>query len=217
MSIKVAISLSGLPRLYNITVASWNRIIGKYSADVYIHTWKDTNTNTNLLKDQLNWIFKPSAVIIDDYPTIDTTLYPDRHLPYTDVYRSLSMWTGIHRSYNMVINSNIDYDIIIRGRFDWHVHNLDIKRNNGITIPWDPDKLVLKFKFRDKNLNGFNDLFAYGNKTYMDAYVNTINEIYSLYTNDRLDYCPENFLAASLTMNNIPVIFQKLQHNLIRG
>lgn len=217
MSIKVAISLSGLPRLNHITTASWSRIIGKYSADVYIHTWNDNKTNIEHLRDQLNWVFKPKNVIIDNFPNIDVSLYPDRHLPYTDVFRSLCMWTGIQRSYYMALESNINYDIFIRGRFDWHVHNLDIVLNEGITIPYDLDKLILKFKFKNKNLNGINDHFAYGKKKYMDIYVNTINEIYSLYKNDNIDYCPENFLAASLMKNNVPIIYQKLQHNLIRG
>ena len=208
---KIALELSGLSRLNLISVASWSRIIGKYSPDVYIHTWAPASTEI------LNWTFKPRYLHIEEPIDIDVSLYPDRHWPNIDVYKSLSMWHSINSVHSAVLNSGINYDLIIRGRMDWHVHELNIIDFDGIVIPLDYDKVSLQFRYKDGAYHGLNDHFAYGPTMYMNAYVNTINEIYSLYTDDSIDYCPENFLAASLIKQNVPVSLQRMEHKLIRG
>ena len=107
---KIALALSGLPRIFPISAASWGRICGKYSPDVYIHTWEDPYSPTELLRTQLGWVFKSHEICIEPIPNIDITPYPDRHWPYINVDRSLSMWTGISRAHAMVKNSGVEYD-----------------------------------------------------------------------------------------------------------
>jgi len=213
--LKVAIALSGLSRTSNITAASWGRIIGKYNADVYIHSWSDGSVPTDFLIDQFNWIYKPKVVKVDLPITIDTSLYKERILPYVDVYRSFSMWEGISWAHKLVKDSNKEYDIIIRGRTDLHIHDLNIIQFNGITIPYDLDKHVLKFNYQEKDLHGYNDHCAYGNMKDMDVYANLINEIQELF-NEGVDFCPEMFLTASMVKNRIPVFLQHMEHCLIR-
>jgi hypothetical protein len=214
---KIALALSGLARIFAISAASWGRIIGKYSPDVYIHSWQEPDMPDQALIDQLGWVFKPKQIKIDPVPEIDVSVYPDRHWPYINVDRSLSMWTGISRAHEMIKHSGIDYDLIIRGRMDFHVHALDIVDFPGVVLPYDLDKIPLKFAYRGEEMHGFNDHFAYGPPEFMDKYVSTLEEIPILYRDEGVDYCPENFLAANLYKKNVPVMLQHLEHCLIRS
>jgi hypothetical protein len=213
---KIALALSGLPRLYPIAAASWGRIIGANDIDVYIHSWDTAGDRAEVLH-QLEWSFNPVAVQIDPLPEIDVNEYPDRHWPCIDVYRSLSMWNGISRAHHMVMSSDKNYDIIIRGRMDWYVSRLTIIEFDGIVIPYDADKIPLRFVYDGQVIHGFNDHFAYGPPAHMHKYVNTLNEIPILYKTEGVDYCPENFLAASLLKQKVPVTLQRIEHKLIRG
>ena len=214
---KIALALSGLPRIYPIATASWGRIIGQYSVDVYVHSWYTGDMNEDYIRDQLGWVFKPSALSVELAPEIDVSPYPDRHWPYINVDRSLSMWHSIKKANDIIKQSNIDYDLIVRGRMDWHVHRLDIIYFNGITLPWDNDKVPLRFLYRGVEMHGFNDHFAYGPPEYMDKYVSTLDQIPILYRDEAVDYCPENFLAANLVKQNVPVMLQHIEHCLIRS
>ncbi len=212
---KIALALSGLPRLYKISIASWSRFVGRYQPDIYIHSWAESNTDRNSLIEELGWIFNPVQTVIEDVPEIDITPFPDRHWPYIDVYRSLSMWKGIWNAHQMVVSSGNDYDIIVRGRFDFFARQLDLMQVEGVAIPYCPHKLELRFNYLGIDLHGLNDHMAYGPRNSMDVYANTYNEILPLY-NDGVDYCPENFLTANLIKSRIPVVMQAMEHKLIR-
>ena len=214
---KIAIALSGLARLYPISAASWARIIGRYEPDIYIHSWCNNDEEEHYLRSQLGWIFKPTQTQLDRPPAIDVDQFPDRHWPYINVDRSLIMWQSIVAAHNMVNSSGIKYDIVIRGRMDLHIHRLDIMHFDGVVIPYDRDKEPLKFEYKGMNLHGFNDHFAYGPPLYMDQYAKTLEEIPVLYANEGVDYCPENFLAANLVKQGVPVMLQHLEHCLIRS
>lgn len=214
---KIALALSGLARIFPISAASWGRICGKYTPDVYVHTWQESHQQNEIIRNQLGWVFKANDICIEPIPEIDVTLYPDRHWPYINVDRSLSMWTGISRAHAMVKTSGIEYDLIIRGRMDFHVHELDIVDFPGVVLPHDTDKIPLRFSYRGMDMHGFNDHFAYGPPEFMDKYVSTLEEIPVLYRDEGIDYCPENFLAANLYKKNVPVMLQHFEHCLIRS
>jgi hypothetical protein len=213
---KVALELSGLSRIHPISAASWGRIIGRYQPDVYIHSWIDSTDTVTQTRDLVSWVFKPVALRFDTPLDIDVSIFPDRHWPCIDVYRSLSMWKSINLAHNMVLSSGKSYDMIIRGRMDWHVHQLDIISFDGVIIPFDADKLQLKFVYNNLDLHGFNDHFAYGPIDQMNKYINVSNIIEELYTQDKVDYCPENFLTAGLVKQNVPIMLQHMEHTLIR-
>jgi len=213
---KIALALSGLTRLYPISAASWARIIGCYEPDIYVHSWC-TPEEEPYIRNQLGWVFKPNQIQLDPHPQIDTSPYPDRHWPYINVDRSLSMWQSIVLAHKMVKSTGIEYDIIIRGRMDLHIHRLDIMRFDGVVIPYDKDKEPLVFNYKGTIMHGLNDHLAYGPPKYMDMYANTLDEIPALYSTEGVDYCPENFLAASLVKQNVPVMLQHLEHCLIRS
>jgi len=216
-AMRIALALSGLARLHPISAASWGRIIGRYSPDVYVHSWEDAPGTAQGVTELINWVFKPTAVSVDPQMEIDITPYPDRHWPCIDVYRSLSMWHGIRLAHELVRQSGKEYNLIIRGRMDWHVHRLDIAEFNGLVLPFDHDKIPLRFSYRGADMHGYNDHFAYGPPSFMDLYVKTLDEIQILYATEGVDYCPENFLAASLCKQGVPVMLQHMEHKLIRG
>lgn len=214
---RIALALSGMPRIFPISAASWGRIIGKYSPDVYIHTWCQTSENEGYIKDACGWVFKPIEIQVETPLEIDTSIYPDRHWPNIHVYNSLSMWYSIKKAHEMIIDSKKEYDLIIRGRMDWHIHSLEIAVYNGVILPYDYDKLNLKFSYRNREIHGLNDHFAYAPPEWMKIYVNTYDEIQTLYQNEGVDYCPENFLAANLVKHNVPMMLQHVEHLLIRS
>lgn len=216
MPAKIALALSGMPRIFPISAASWGRIIGRYQPDIYIHTWSESGME-DYIKDSVGWVFKPTAIEVENPIDLDITDFPDRHWPQIDVYKSLSMWYSIKQAHKMVKQSGINYDLIIRGRMDWHIHCLEIATYDGIIVPYDYDKLKLTFTYRNKEIHGFNDHFAYGPSRYMDSYVSTFDEILPLYRDEGVDYCPENFLAANLVKKNVPVMLQQMEHLLIRS
>jgi hypothetical protein len=215
---KIALAISGMPRLYQQGIASWQAILKEYPMDVYIHSWSQgAEKDQQVVQTIVDNFFFLKKIVIDSPMDIDVSLYPDRHWPYTDVYRSLSMWNGISRCFQMIKESSIQYDIIVRGRFDWHVDKLELEYRNALTIPHDPDKFSLKFNYFGYNIHGINDLFVYGPPQLMQKYVNTLELIPHLYKNEKVDYCPENFLAASLIKQNTPVYFQHMSQRLVRG
>jgi hypothetical protein len=127
------------------------------------------------------------------------------------------MWHSIKRSHDLIKESNESYDLVIRGRLDWYAKDLVLAAFNGVVIPYDTDKIPLIFQYSGINMHGVNDHFAYGPPDAMDRYVRTIDEIPILYRDEGVDYCPENFLAASLVKQGVPVMLQHMEHKLIRG
>lgn len=214
---KLALALSGLPRLYNISAASWGKILGKYDVDVYVHSWSQGEELDKNTIHQLTWAFQPIAIKIDTPLAIDVSKYPNRHWPCIDVYRSLSMWHSIKRAHEMILSHQRNYDIILRGRLDWFVKDLEIVQYDGVVIPYDADKHILQFQYRNQMVHGYNDHFAYGSIDAMNKYINTLDLIEVLYRDEGVDYCPENFLTASLIKQSVPVLLQKMEHKLIRG
>lgn len=214
---KIALALSGMPRLYAESIESWNRILEKYNMDVYIHTWSQGEKFDLEIVNFIAQKFHPVSICFDLPADIDITPYPDRHWPYIDVYKSLSMWTSVNRVHSMITSSNKEYDIIVRARFDWYVDDLVLGLREAITIPHDPGKFNLQFTYKNTLVHGVNDLFSYGPVKYMEQYVKTLELIPELYKLENVDYCPENFLTASLIKQNTPVYFQPMNQRIIRG
>jgi hypothetical protein len=215
---KVAISFSGLPRLSaQIAIDNWLKIIDQYHADVFIHTWVDQN---NGLDDKLIPIFKPKILKYEPSRLLDVREFTQRIWPTADAYRMLSGFTSIYESMNLVEkysqHQNFIYNIVIRARFDVNVENLILEPIvDGIVIPDDPDKHVLKFTYNEKNVWGINDLFAYGPMSLMRAYATTNLHMHQLYR-EGVDVCPEIFLTANLMKQQIPIIFKPISQYIVR-
>jgi len=208
--LKVAVCFAGLPRLYENTVPNWKKFIKKYNADVFVHTWTETEKNIK----PIQTAFGPIQLMFEKQLDFDTKLYVDRIWPHRSKPSNvLSMWYSINRSIdlcnNYSIEKNINYDIVCRARFDWEFDDIELIPQDGITVPDDPGLSGHNFTYYSKPYVGHNDQFGYGDINSMTEYANTFNNIPNLYKNAGVDFCSELFLTAHLIELNIPVNYQK--------
>lgn len=133
---KVALLLSGLPRMVNEGYEkTWKYILENYDTDVYLHAWKDEEW------ERVNEIY-PTAKSIQIQDPFKFTKYKEgiklphsdksRPLPQYDVmscFRQLPMFYSWQMVYKPMYDSMIDYDVIIRSRYDLGIRN-QIDLNN---------------------------------------------------------------------------------------
>ena len=219
---RVAVCFSGLPRLHaHNAILAWHRIISKYSADVFIHTWINTDQH-NSIDNRLAGEFKPKILKYEPLRKLNVDMFTDRIWPTADAYRMLSGFIGIRESIGLAIqyaeHQHFEYDFIIRGRFDVAVDTFELEpvECNGVVVPDDPDKHGLQFTYRGEQLWGINDLIAYGSSQAMHLYSITDQHMHSLYRDEGVDVCPEIFLTASLKKQQVPIMFQKINHHIVR-
>jgi hypothetical protein len=212
---KVALALSGLPRLYLQSTLSWQKFIQKYNCDVFIHTWGDTTTKHQILN-----YYSPKLLEIEHPKTFDISLYKDRIWPHrSSPANVISSWYSINsaltlceRYYNHIEE---DYDIICRGRFDWWCKDIVLNISSNLTVPDDPGLNGHHFNFNGPRI-AHNDQFAFSNKVIMKEYANTYNAIPDLYQKG-VDFCSELFLTANMIDKSIDVDFQKMHYGILRG
>ena len=218
---KVAICFSGLPRLtHSMPIIKWQNYIKKYNADVFVHTWITDEDIRIDVKDQIISLFDPKVIKLEPLREFSLETYNQRLLPSVIPYHVFSSFTSIYESMKLVndysLLNEFEYDFVVRARFDVMVNDLNLESVNGVAVPDDKNKHKLKFKYKDLDLFGINDLVAYGNQQYMTLYSNTIDYIHFLYHEEKVDMCPELFLTANLIRQNVPIIFRPLQTEIIR-
>lgn len=133
---KVALLLSGLPRMVNEGYEqTWKHIIENYDTDVYLHAWKDEEW------EKINELY-PIAKSIQLQEPFKFTKYKEgiklphsdksRPLPQYDVmscFRQLPMFYSWQMGYKPLYDSKINYDVVIRSRYDLGVRH-QIKLND---------------------------------------------------------------------------------------
>ncbi len=214
VKIKVALILSGLPRLYPQSTFSWQKFIQKYNCDVFIHTWGNDKIKNNILN-----YYTPKLLEVEKPKTFDISLYKDRIWPHrSSPANVISSWYSINsaltlceRYYNYI---EIEYDIICRSRFDWWCKDIVLYKSSNLIVPDDPGLSGHHFNFMGPRL-AHNDQMAYASPSIMKVYADTYNAIPNLYTNG-VDFCSELFLTANMIENNIQVQFQKLEYHIVR-
>lgn len=130
---KIAVCISGQPRNYKQGFAELEKwFLSKYDCDIYIHTWKDTDSKLEaghkfashreyeFAEDDYSNIldlYKPKNYYFQLPIPFDTTEIKGTPLNYK-LNSLLSASYSIHACYNLVRESGIDYDLVIRTRFD---------------------------------------------------------------------------------------------------
>ena len=211
---KVALCLSGLPRLFKKSTESWQTFIKKYNADVFIHSWGDDTTKKAIIN-----AYSPKLLVVEPAKSFDVSLYTDRIWPHrSSPMNVISSWYSINQVLNLseryYTHTGEDYDVILRSRFDWWCDDIELEINEGLTVPDDPGLSGHHFNFMGPRL-AHNDQAGYGNKTVMKKYASTYHEIPRLYLNG-IDFCSELFLTANMIDKNIRVNFQTLKYGIIR-
>jgi hypothetical protein len=198
---KVALLLSGELRdgcLYYDLLHK--NLLSKYDIDIFIsYSYENTEKNT-AIDIELEKLYKPKML---RYLTYSNDLY--ERIDDCSKYECLSdvridnfvkMLSGI-KEVNMLKQvweelNNFKYDVVIRNRFDLQIlDRIDLKMpNNSIYIPigWD-------------NMDGYNDLFAYGDSESMDYYCSLYDNLLN-YLNIGVAIHPEYILKFHLNKGN---------------
>ncbi len=189
---KIAISLSGLPRYHTASLRSIETHLSQYAPDIYIHTY-EVNNLSRIIKDSWNKAssakyykenhdienivkqFNPKKNIIDDYaairPKFFETFAKIIYTPKMQMYSMessvglISMFYSIKKSMELMTEN---YDKIIRMRFDSIIEKpIDIESmtKDAIYIP------------KGNNFGGLNDQFAIGPPELMKKYSQTYDAI----------------------------------------
>jgi hypothetical protein len=220
---RVAIAFGGLPRVRLGAVAfRWRDIIEKYDADVFVHTWVQPDDPIGLVGvEQIKYLYDPLVLKGEPARSFPMHEYQDRVWNTVKPFNVLSMFAsikeGIHLASDYAAARGFQYDYIIRSRFDVLATLLELEPAAGVVVPDDPDKSVLKFKYRGEELCGVNDLLAYGNHDAMMAYASTIDEIPSLYHDEEVGMCAEVLLTASLFKKAMPIVPRPIKTFIVRN
>lgn len=192
---KIAISLSGLPRQYKKGYEELKKwFLDRYDCDVYIHTWKDTSTvfqtghnfspdksYSFTEKDYQNILdlYKPKTYKFQKPITFDSTGITSGLGIKLNV--SLANFYSIKCSYDLVKNSKITYDLIIRYRFDLQFTDYISPECIFLKDITQVDPSVLNYFAYSKEQSGrlleIDDLFAVSSPEIMETYCNVFSWI----------------------------------------
>jgi hypothetical protein len=231
---KIAISISGLPRCYKEGYKELKKwFLDKYDCDIYIHTWYDTNT---IFQTGHKFApYKSYSFTEDDYQSVLELYQPKNYtfqkpIPFDNngivsklgvkLNVSLSTFYSLQHSYNLIKESGIEYDYIIRTRFD-------LKFTDYIS----PDCVFLKdisllnpnqlnyFQYSDDptiRITEIDDLFAVGGFEVMDVYCNTFSYVLNyLYMNQEYKEWLNNLvLDPEHLVNESLLKFHLLKNNI---
>jgi len=195
---KVALCLSGQPRMFKTSYASLKtHILDNYNCDIFIDTWKFKNTDENFYlshryKDEgsleeLYDTYQPRVLNVEKFDEIFEFKCLDfesriasRQGAKEDNYlrRYYSMLYKIYNC-NKIKNEyekkmNIHYDIVVRSRLDV-LYTQKIEFNKDINLTADRQG-----SGRDGCAG---DILAYGVKDTMDIYCDLFNQIYHYFSN----------------------------------
>ena len=210
---RVALCFAGLPRMTDVSTASWRALINQHDTDIFVHAWADSDPQQ--LQQWIAATYAPKSLTVETPRTFNTAIYsPERIWSYrSDPKNVLSMWYSIEQSLQMAdkyaANNNITYDYVCRARFDWHCDSFDLQPFDGLTVPDDPGLGNHHFQHRGQWHVAHNDQFGYGNMSVMRDYSETFHRIPWLYSVDKIDFCSELFLTTNMITKRIPVKLQK--------
>jgi hypothetical protein len=200
---KIAISLSGLPRQYKAGYEELKKwFLDRYDCDVYIHTWYDTqsvfhtghkfapNVSYKFTEENYNELlelYKPKNYTFQKPIPFDANGLTSKLGVKLNV--SLSTFYSLQHSFNLIKESGIHYDYIIRTRFDLRFTDYissECTFLKDISL-LNPNQLN-HFQYSDDpsvRVAEIDDLFAIGSLEVMDVYCNTFSYILNyLYMNE---------------------------------
>jgi len=231
---KVAISISGLPRCYKEGYEELKKwFLDKYDCDIYIHTWYDTKT---IFKTGHN--FAPNIgynFTEEDYQNILDLYQPKNHtlqkpIPFdvngiisrlgVKLNVSLSSFYSLQHSFNLIKESGIEYDYIIRTRFDLKFTDYispECVFLKDISL-LDPNQLSYFQYSDDPNIRiaEIDDLFAVGGFEVMNVYCNTFSYVLNyLYMNQEYKEWLNNLVPDPEPLVNESILkFHLLNNNI---
>jgi len=156
--VKVAVEISGQPRVSTLTTAFARSFVNCDSVDWYVHFWSENTPNKKiqsqwLLPQDQAWVrgkfeqnLPPGHRLIayahSAAPTVDATNISAYHCNASDV---LVMWQGWLRANDLRLASSETYDFVVKGRVDAPIKgriDFQTMAKDAISITtgvWDPD------------------------------------------------------------------------------
>jgi len=194
---KVALLLSGKIRdgIKNYRFLEKN-LLSKYDVDIFINYSYDDTDKENYTPKQIEKKFKPKLIRYHPYD-YDFVEYYEKFtkFPFSNDVRPINFFKMLYgyKQANNLKNiweeiNGFKYDIVIKSRFDLKlIDTVDLKLvHDSIFIPigWD-------------HLDGYNDLFAYGDSDSMDYYFNLHDNVLG-YLKSGIELHPESLLKYHL-------------------
>jgi hypothetical protein len=213
---RVAMIFNGLIRLNDITNQHWLGLIERYKADVFVHTWRESDKIQEVLD-----LYQPTGYQIDDPIQPDVSRYMDRIYPGVNPHNMLSMWTSVKRGWEMVEShyAKVGYepDLIIRTRFDLLTSEMILEPDQPLVLPMQPDKLPACFHLSRQFLVQQQDVICYGHMDSIGKYCKTLDNIDYIWdqTTDT-QMTSELLLSANLWLQRASYINQVMDLTLVR-
>lgn len=212
---RVAICISGLPRVAGPAAGCFQKYFSDLDADVFIHTWS-TGCNEEIIK-----LYKPKLHIVQD-PIKSVNMGSFGNMLY-----SIMQSNRLKRKYEL--ENNFRYDLVIKTRFDVIFPN---------HLKFDMDELVPRTIYSSRGNNGINrtdyenhgisDVFYWGDSQSMDIISDTFmyywHSCLSTVELDRreLKYeiqdffmSPGNLMVRQCVMNNILIVKERWKFDTI--
>ena len=206
-TLDVAVSFSGLPRLRQRAIYSWEGLIRKYNADVFMHIWETDDGETEKVKN----IFPMVKFISEPQEIFDTSHYTER-LQSSNPQNVFSQWTSIWRSMNLVYSHTKTYDVVVRARLDVEFAQFDFLDTHGVKIPGKPAEV---YNWQGKRYPGWHDMIAYGDPDSMRAYTETLWKIPQIYR-EGSPFFSEFFLSTHLFRSKINTTHHAVFADIVR-
>lgn len=197
---KVAVCLSGFPRLLDYTFPYFKKyILDPLKADIFYYGYSDIENNIS--KEKIIELYKPKKYFIREFNSeveeeiwhkYGTREILNNRLSVQPPMRILSQFFNLYGSNQLKkqyeLENNFEYNIVIRARTDYFFYRAidenELKIEKGhISIPdvWD--------------FGGVSDGFAFGNSKDMDIYSNIFYKIKNYNLNGECIFHPETMQA----------------------
>lgn len=208
---KICMILSGIPRHIEQGYKSiFPSLIEPNDPDIFIHTWANPATNTNI-ENQLRSLYNPKCIVMEPQKIfINSSLDMDRMMKQAPIYKrdpfvatTYSMWYSIQQA-NLLkeyyrLENNINYDYVIRARFDL-TYNIKINCKEY-------DKNLIHISNRELPPEMIDDRFAFGPNHLMNVYCggfNMLDYIHSIRVKSDGIFCGETLVYETFKAYNIP-------------
>jgi hypothetical protein len=221
---KIALLFAGQPRYldegYELL---YDKILSKYDADCFVHTWWDEELSGKKLEfyptltynrtyfykknvlETIMSLYKPKAMMYQKQK--DFKIFPANYglgnaiSPYSQAFSVMKV-NELKNQYST--SSNTSYDLVIRCRFDCDLIKFNINLEEYIETPFIHTKVG--FHSQD-NYEYITDQFAISSSNVMDIYCNLYNKIEKYYNEGIADtkhsMTPENLITYHLNSENI--------------
>ncbi len=197
--LRVALLLSGNTRSIKQTVNNIKDVSTALNADIFIHTWKESNSSQELDLKLIAKELKPIrfGIEVQSEDLIPYELLSQNAKKY---FGSLYMLHGICNAYDSFKSystiNNIKYDLILRHRFDLMCDSINIFKNDIENIK--PKNVLMLDHNWASAAKIYSDIIFAAHVSDFDNIIMNLRKYYVLYLNERAEFngvLPEEIIS----------------------